>query len=85
MILNWLIIAAAYWTGLLLSVLPAGQLPVAATNAILYFWSAINAFSYIFPVSTFLSVMLIAWLIDNTMLGFHLLMWLYKRIPFIGK
>lgn len=85
MILTWLITAAAYWLGLLLTKLPEGQLPDTAVNAVLYFWSAITAFSYIFPVSTFLTVMLIMWFLDNTLLGFKLLLWIYRRIPFIGK
>lgn len=85
MILTWLITAAAYWTGLLLSVLPEGQLPDVAVNAIFYFWSALNAFTFIFPVGTFITVMAILWLLDYTAVGFNILTWLYNKIPFIGK
>jgi len=85
MILTWLITAAAYWLGLLLSRLPEGQLPDAAVNAVLYFWAAINAFTFIFPAGTFLLVLAIMWAVDNYMLGFKIMLWIYKRIPFIGK
>jgi len=85
MILTFLLTAASFWLGLILQVLPVGGLPDSAIAGVLYFWSAINAFSYIFPVGTFLSVLVILWILDNIMLGFRIIMWVFHKIPFIGK
>jgi len=85
MILTWIYNAAYYWLGVILDRLPVGTLPDDLISSLTYFWSALNAFSYIFPVGTFLAVMLIVWILDHTELGFRIILWLYSKIPFIGK
>jgi len=65
----------------LLGFLPTGYLPSGIESAILYFWGALNSFSYIFPVATLLEALLFVLAFDLALLLWHLVQWLIKRIP----
>jgi len=65
----------------ILGFLPSGSLPQGLINAILYFWGALNAFSYIFPVSTLLAALLILLAFDGAVLLWHIIQWIIRKIP----
>jgi len=65
----------------LLSFLPTGSLPTALTDSFMYFWSVVNSFSYIFPVSTLLLALLFILAFDAAVMLWHFIQWIIKKIP----
>jgi hypothetical protein len=65
----------------LLQFLPTGTLPSGLVSAIGYFWSAINSFSYIFPVGTLLLALLFLVAFDFAIVFWHFIQWVIRKIP----
>jgi len=57
--------------GFFVSLLPLTPYPVDVANAILSVWDYINAFSFLFPVTTLLQVLTIAFLFHATVIAWH--------------
>ncbi len=55
---------------------------VSALNSVGY---AINAFSYILPVSAIFNALLIVIGYEGIMWLYHATLWIWKKLPFIGK
>jgi len=69
----------------LVAVLPTASLPAAVLSAIETIGTSLNAFSFIVPVATIFAVF-------SFVLGFEILwfafwgfVWIWKRLPIIGK
>lgn len=85
MIADFLLSIPAFLISTLLGVLPQGQsIPTDYINAVYMIWSDINAFSFIVPVSTLLSVLTAALVFHLSIFGFKAFHWIITKIPFIG-
>lgn len=67
--------------GGLLNLLPTGVLPSGITSGVLYFWYALNAFSFVFPVNALLAALLFVLAFDVGVLLWHLVQWVIRKIP----
>jgi len=65
----------------LANVLPTGFLPQGINDAINYFWGALNAFSYVFPVVTLLEALSVVLVFDAAVLFWHIFQWILMKIP----
>jgi len=63
-----------------LAILPTGDLPSGITDALVLIWSYINMFSFLFPVDTLLSVLLLAFLYHGILLLFDMALWVIGLI-----
>jgi hypothetical protein len=85
MIFTWLFSIPAYLIQAVIDILPnGGAINTEWVNGVYTIWADINAFSFIVPVSTLLSVLAIALTFHLTILGFKLFHWIITKIPFIG-
>lgn len=85
MISSFFISVSASILSFIISVLPTGSLPIGVTDAIVYFWGIINAFSYVIPVDTLLQAMIVILSVEAFLLFFHLVRFVYKHIPILGR
>lgn len=70
----------------IISALPDSTgLPEGFSSAVIYMFSAINSFSYIIPVGALFNAMIIVALYEGVVWTFFGILWVWKRIPFIGK
>lgn len=81
MITTFILTILYSFSNLVLAFLPTGTLPAGFTTALAYFWGALNAFSYIFPVSTLLAALAIVLAFDVGVMAWHFLQWVIKKIP----
>jgi len=69
-------LVVAFFVGLL----PFVEMPSDWLNAIVLAWSYLNSFSFLFPVSTFLSVLTFALVFHIALLGYDLSLKVYHMI-----
>jgi len=69
----------------ILSVLPTTSLPDEVIAALQTVASSINAFSFIVPVSSIFAVVTFVLTFEVIWFSFFGFMWIWKRLPFIGK
>jgi len=85
MILNWLLTLPATLLSTIIGLLPNGApMPTEWVNGIYTIWSDMNAFSFIVPVSTLLSVLTLALIFHLSIFGFKAFHWIITKIPFVG-
>lgn len=71
---------------ILLGVLPAGTaLPTQVSDALTYVMTALNSLTYILPVANIFYALFIIIAYEAVMWGFHAVVWVWKRIPIIGR
>lgn len=86
MITDFVLQIPALLMSVILSLLPSGQmLPTAWVQAVYTIWADINAFSFIVPVQTLLTVLAIAMTFHVAILTFRIFHWLITKIPTIGS
>lgn len=70
----------------IISALPDSTgLPEGFSAALTYIFSAINAFSFIIPVDALFNSMIIVALYEGVVWTFFGILWVWKRVPFLGK
>jgi len=85
MILTFLINFASVAINGMANLLPVGGLPTWIGSALVAVASGLNAWSYLFPVNTILTVLTFVVLYETLVWGWHGVLWLWKKLPFIGK
>jgi len=81
MITTFILTIFSSFLNFLVGFLPTGSIPQGFTDAVSYFFGALNAFSYIFPVSTLFTCLLLYLAFDLAVLLWHLFNWVIKKIP----
>jgi len=66
---------------LLVDFLPNGHLPSQITSAFTYYFGAANLFSYIIPIGTIVSALLVIIAFDGIVLIWHFINWIIRKIP----
>jgi len=77
-------IATALFSGLL-GVLPTSSLPDEVIQALQTVATSVNAFSFLIPVGSIFSVVLFVLTFEAIWFAFWGFIWLWKRLPFVGK
>jgi len=85
MIASFFISLGATFLGLITGVLPESNLPTEVTTALESVASALNSFSFLIPVTAIFSVVTFVLTFEIMWFAFWGLVWVYKRLPFIGK
>lgn len=86
MIISFLLESAYLLFGWVLDLLPESTgLPEGVESAFDTVFSAMNSISYIFPVDTAFTVVGIVIGYELIIWSFFAFMWVWKRIPFLGK
>ena len=86
MIITFLLQVAYTFINTLLRVLPnSSGLPSGMHDALTYIIGGINSFSYIIPVAALFAALGTVVLYEAGVWGFHAVMWVWKRLPFIGR
>lgn len=86
MIITLLLTIAYQILSALTSVLPASEgLPTAVSDALAYVGTAINSVSYLIPVGSLFGALALVVTYEAAVWAFHGVMWVWKRIPFIGR
>jgi len=86
MITDFILSIPAFLLQAVIGVLPTGQtLPTAWVSAVYTIWADINAFSFIVPVQTLLTVLTIALIFHAAVFGFKVFHWIITKIPTIGS
>lgn len=71
---------------LIIGYLPVSTgLPTDLTTTLVSLAGYINSFSFLFPVNTLFTVVVFVLTFETIWWGFFGLLWLWKRLPFIGK
>lgn len=85
MIWDFILSLPAFLLSALASILPTGGgIPIEYTQGVYTVWSDINAFSFIVPVQTLLTVLGLALAFHLAILTFKIVNWLITKIPFVG-
>jgi len=85
MITQFIVDIPAYLILMLIGILPVGQtVPPDWIAAVYQIWAAVNAFSFIVPVDTLLSVLTLALFFHLAIFGFKAFHWIITKIPGIG-
>lgn len=80
----FLTIAYAFISGLI-GLLPASTgLPAGISTALAYIINSLNSFSYLIPVGALLGSLAVVILYEGGIWAFHGIIWIWKRLPFIG-
>jgi len=66
---------------LVVGLLPSGDLPQGITDALSYFWSLVNTFSYIIAVDTILQAIIVVLFFDAALLLWSFINWIIRKIP----
>jgi len=86
MITTFIILIGNTIFDLLLNVLPTSTaLPQSLTDAINYISYSLNQVSYLIPVGHLFVALVIVLGFEAVMWGFFAFLWIWKRIPFLGK
>jgi len=82
MITSFFISIPAYILGAIISIMPqGGSVPTEWVQAVSQIWTAINAFSFIVPVSSLLSCLGIVLGFELAVFGFYAFNWVLKKVP----
>jgi len=85
MIADFLFSLPAFLLSAIISILPQGAgVPPQFIAAVYQIWNDINAFSFIVPVQTLLTVLGLALALHGGILLFKMIHWIITKIPFIG-
>jgi len=86
MISSFFITVGASLLAFAVSALPlATSLPTAISDSLADVGSSINAVSYLIPVGSLFGALFIVVGYEAVIWLFHAFMWVWKRIPFIGR
>jgi len=85
MITDYILSLPALLLSAVISVLPAGGvIPIQFTQSVYTIWADINAFSFIVPVQDLLTILELALAFHLGILGFKVINWILKKIPFVN-
>lgn len=85
MIFDWLLSIPAYLLEGIIGLLPAGgTMPTEWVQGVYTVWGDMNAFSFIVPVNTLISVLALALTFHIAVFTFKAVHWIITKIPFIG-
>jgi len=85
MIFQWILSIPAYLLQAFIAIFPTGgTMPTDWVNGVYTVWTDINAFSFIVPVSTLLTVLSLALAFHLSILLFKVFHWVITKIPFVG-
>lgn len=85
MIFEWLLSFPAYLLQSIVGVLPTGgTMPTEWVSGVYTIWGDMNAFSFIVPVNTLLSVLTLALAFHLGIFAFRAFHWIITKIPFVG-
>lgn len=86
MILSFILEGAYHIFSWLIAALPDSTgLPEGFSNALIYIFSAVNSFSFLIPVDALFNSMIIVALYEGVIWTFFGILWVWKRIPWLGK
>lgn len=86
MIISFLLTAADGFFSWILGILPDSEgLPEGISDAFELIFAALNAMSFIIPVSSLFTAITIVVSYELVMWAFFAFLWVWKRIPFLGK
>lgn len=80
MITSFLLTTFVSFLAFIIGFLPTGSLPVAVSSSIVYLSSILNAFDFLFPISTLFIVLSIVITVDIAVWAFHSVLWVYHKI-----
>jgi len=81
MITTFLLTVLLSFLSLLVGFLPTGSLPAAVATSVTSLWGYVNAFSYVLALDTLLQVLVLVVAFDITMLLWHIIQWIIRKIP----
>jgi len=85
MIADFLFSIPAFILSAVLQILPqGGTVPTEFISAVYQIWGDINAFSFIVPITTLLTVLSLAFALHIGIFIFKSIHWIITKIPFIG-
>jgi len=85
MIVGFLLNIPAYFLQTIIGLLPnGGAMPEEWVSAVFTIWDYIEAFSFIVPVGTLLSVLGLALAFHLAIFTFKVFHWIITKIPFVG-
>ncbi len=85
MILTFLILILTSTLTFIFSFLPVSSLPTGVSDSLNYISSALNQVTYLIPVDSLFTAIGIVVIYEASIWAFFGLMWIWKRIPFIGR
>lgn len=85
MIIGFILSLPAYLIGMIIGLLPSGaSMPTEWIESVYAIWRYIEAFAFIVPVSTLLTVLGLALTFHMAIFGFKIFHWIITKIPTIG-
>jgi len=85
MITSFFITVTSSALSLLVLVLPVSSIPSWITDAIVSVSYYVNQMTYILPISTMFTVLAFVIAYEGIMWGWQAGLWIFKKLPFIGK
>lgn len=81
MITSFFIGVLGAFIGFFVALLPVGSLPTEISSALTYLFALINTMSYVIPVVTLLSALLVVLAFDGVLLLIKIIEWFIRKIP----